>query len=152
MRVLLLKDVKGLGKMGELKEVSGGYATNYLFPNKLAQPATEGSVKLAEQIKVAAERRIEKKRGESKALAAKFEGQTIVLKARSGEGDRLYGSITAQDVADALSKSSGMTIDKRSVEMEHPIKSVGRHDISLRVGGGLTAAITVIVERSNEPG
>ena len=152
MRVLLLKDVKGLGRMGELKEVSGGYATNYLFPNKLAQPATEGSVKLAEQIKVVAERRIEKKKSESKALAAKFEGQTVVIKARSGEGDRLYGSITAQDVADALSKSSGMTVDKRMVELEHPIKALGRHDIALRVGGGLTATITVIVERSSEPG
>lgn len=151
MRVLLLKDVKGLGRMGELKEVSGGYATNYLFPNKLAQPATDGSVKLAEQIKVAAERRIEKKKSESKILAAKYEGQTVVLKARSGEGDRLYGSITAQDVADALSKSTGMTVDKRMVEMEHPIKSLGRHDIALRVGGGLTATITVIVERSSEP-
>jgi len=151
MRVLLLKDVKGLGRMGELKEVSGGYATNYLFPNKLAQPATEGSVKLAEQIRVAAERRIEKKKSESKTLAAKFEGQTVVLKARSGEGDRLYGSITAQDVADALSKSSGMTVE-RMVELEHPIKSLGRHDIALRVGGGMTANITVIVERSSESG
>lgn len=151
MRVLLLKEVKGLGKPGDIKEVAGGYATNYLLPNKLAEPATEGSVKVAQQVKAAETRKVERKANEARNLATKLQGQTVVLKARSGEGDRLYGSITAQDVAEALAKSTGLAIDKRIVTMEHPIKALGRHDVTLRLGGGLTAIITVIVERSKEP-
>ena len=152
MRVLLLKDVRGFGKTGEVKEVAGGYAISYLFPNKLAEQVTEGGVKVAEQIKAAEARKVAKKANEAKTLAAKLEGRTVVFKARSGEGDRLYGSITAQDVADALSKSSGLSVDKRVIDLEHPIKSLGRHDIILRLGGGLTATVTAIVERSKEPG
>ncbi len=151
MRVLLLKDVKGLGKAGEVKEAAGGYAANYLFPNKLAEPATEGSVKVAQQVKDAEARKVERKANEAKGLAAKLQGQTVVLKARSGEGDRLYGSITAQDVADALRKSTGLAVDKKIVDMEHPIKALGHHEVTLRFGGGLTAAVTVVVERSKEP-
>lgn len=151
MRVLLLKEVKGLGKPGDVKEVAGGYASNYLFPNKLAEPATEGSVKVAEQTKAAETRKVEKKANEAKNFAAKFDGQSVVLKARSGEGDRLYGSITAQDVADALSKSTGLPVDKRVIDLEHPIKALGRHEVKLRFGGGHAATITVIVERSKEP-
>jgi large subunit ribosomal protein L9 len=151
MRVLLLKDVKGLGKAGDIKEVAGGYAANYLFPNKLAEPATEGSVKVAQQVKDAEARKAEKKANQAKSLAVKLQGQTVVLKARSGEGDRLYGSITAQDIADALKKSTGLPIEKRLVDMEHPIKSLGHHEVTVRFGGGLTATVTVIVERSKEP-
>jgi large subunit ribosomal protein L9 len=150
MRVLLLKEVKGLGKAGDVKEVAGGYAANYLFPGKLAQPVTEGSVKAAQQVKEAEVRKVEKKTNEAKTLAAKLDGQTIVLKARSGEGDRLYGSITAQDIAEALSKSTGLAVDKRAIDMEHPIKSLGHHTVTLRLGGGNSAAINVIVERSKE--
>ena len=75
----------------------------------------------------------------------------MVLKARSGEGDRLYGSITSQDVAEALTKSVGVPVDKRVVEIEHPIKTLGRHDVTLRLGGGLTAKVMVLVEKSKEP-
>jgi large subunit ribosomal protein L9 len=150
MRVLLLKEVKGLGKPGEVKEVTGGYASNYLFPNKLAEPATEGSVKMAQQVKDAEARKVERKANEAKNFVAKLQGQTVVLKARSGEGDRLYGSITSQDVAQALTKSTGLAIDKKVIDIEHPIKALGRHDVTLRFGGGLTATVTVIVERSKE--
>jgi large subunit ribosomal protein L9 len=151
MRVLLLKEVKGLGKAGDIKEVAGGYATNYLFPNKLAQPVTEGAVKTAQEVKAAEVRKVEKKANESKVLAQKLIGQTVVFKARSGEGDRLYGSITSQDVADALAKSVGVAVDKRLIEFDHPIKTLGRHDVTLRLGGGLTANVTVLVEKSKEP-
>jgi large subunit ribosomal protein L9 len=151
MRVLLLKEVKGLGKAGEVKEVAGGYAANYLFPNKLAQPVTEGAVKTAQEVKAAEARKIEKKANESRVLASKLSGQTVVLKARSGEGDRLYGSITSQDVAEALTRTVGVPVDKRVVDIEHPIKSLGRHEVTLRLGGGQTATVTVLVEKSKEP-
>ena len=151
MQVLLLKDVKGLGRAGDIKEASGGYAQNYLFPHKLAQPVTDGAVKTAQEVKAAEVRKVEKKANESKVLAGKLDGQTVVLKARSGDGDRLYGSITSHDVADALARSVGVPVDKRIVDMEHPIKTLGRHVVTLRLGGGLTATVTVLVEKSTEP-
>ena len=151
MRVLLLKEVKGLGKAGDIKEVAGGYAANYLFPNKLAQPVTDGAMKTAQEVKAAEVRKVEKKANESKVLAGRLEGQTVVLKAKSGEGDRLYGSITAQDVAEALTKSVGVPVDKRVVDMEHPIKTLGQHAVTLRLGGGLTATVMVLVEKIKEP-
>ena len=151
MRVLLLKEVKGLGKAGDIKEVAGGYAANYLFPNKLAQPVSDGAVKTAQEIKAAEVRKAEKKANEAKGLASRLDGQTVVLKSRAGEGDRLYGSITSQDVAEALTKSVGVPVDKRVVDIEHAIKTLGRHDVTLRLGGGLTARVTVLVEKSKEP-
>ena len=75
----------------------------------------------------------------------------MVLKGKAGEGDRLYGSITSQDVAEALTRSTGVSVDKRMVDMEHPIKSLGRHPVTLRLGGGLTATATVLVEKIKEP-
>lgn len=147
MRVLLLKDVKGLGHTGDIKEVAGGYAANYLFPNRLARPVTEGTIRAAEQIKEAAARKQERKITESQALATRLTGQTIIFKARSGEGDRLYGSITSADIAEALARATGLDIDRKIVSLDHPIKSLGQHQVPLKLGGGLTATITAIVER-----
>lgn len=150
MRVLLLKDVKGIGHAGDIKEVAGGYAANYLIPNKLAQPVSEGVVRQAQQVKEAAARKQERKSTEAKTMAARLEGRMVVFKVRSGEGERLYGSITSADIADALSKSTGLTIDRRLVDLEHPIKTLGQHPVRLRIGGGLTATITAVVERIKE--
>lgn len=150
MRVLLLKDVRGLGHAGDIKEVAGGYAANYLFPGKLAQPVSEGAVKQAQDVKLAAQKKIERKIDEAKVLAAKLEGQTVVFKAKTGDGDRLYGSITAADIADALSRSTGLTIDRKVVELEHPIKTLGEHRIVLKLGRGNNATITAVVERGKE--
>ena len=94
MKVLLLKDVKGLGKAGEIKEAAGGYAQNYLVANGLAQIVTEGAVRQAQDLREAAVRKQERKALEAKSLAAKLEGQVVTFKVRTGEGERLYGSIT----------------------------------------------------------
>jgi large subunit ribosomal protein L9 len=150
MRVLLLKDVRGLGHAGDIKEVAGGYAANYLFPNKLAQQVSEGAVKQAQDVKQAAQKRIERRVDEAKILATKLEGQTVVFKAKTGDGDRLYGSITAADVADALSRSTGLPVDRRHVELEHPIKTLGQHQVLLKLGRGNNATITAVVERGKE--
>ncbi len=147
MRVLLLKDIKGLGHAGDIREVAGGYAANYLLPNRLARPVTEGSVKSVQQVKEAAARRQERKVNESQALATRLNGQTIVLKARSGDGDRLYGSITSADIAEALARQTGIDIDRRIIVLDHPVKTLGQHQITLKPGGGLTATITAVVER-----
>ena len=147
MRVLLLKDVKGLGHAGDIKEVTGGHAQNYLFPNRLAQPVTEGAVKQAQDLQDAATRKRERKTLEAQKLAAKLDGKVLTFKARTGEGDRLYGSITSADIAEALAKATGQELDRRYIELEHPIKTLGEHPITLKIGSGLTARITAVVER-----
>ena len=147
MQVLLLKDVKGLGHAGDVKDVTGGYAQNYLFPNRLAQPVTEGAVKQAKEIQDAVTRKKERKTLEAKALSAKLNGQVITLKARTGEGERLYGSITNADIAERLAKAIGHEVDRRFVELEHPIKTLGEHVVSVKVASGVTAKVTVVVER-----
>lgn len=149
MRVLLLKEVKGLGHAGQIKDVAGGYAANFLFPQKLAQPVTEGAVKRAEQVKEVQERKQERKASEAQMLAARLDGQEVNFKAKTGEGDRLYGSITAADVAEALSRKTGLEIDRRYLELEHPIKALGEHRVQLKLGAGLHAHVTVIVERGS---
>jgi large subunit ribosomal protein L9 len=149
MRVLLLKEVKGLGHAGQVKDVAGGYATNYLFPQKLAEPVTEGAVKQAEQVKEVLARKQERKTSEAKTLAARLDGQEVTFKAKTGEGDRLYGSITAADVAEALSRKTGLEVDRRYLELEHPIKALGEHRVQLKLASGLFAYITVLVERGS---
>ena len=149
MRVLLLKDVKGLGQVGQIKDVAGGYATNYLFRQGLARQVTEGAVKQVEQVKEATARKEERKLTEAKLLAERFDGQQVSFKAKTGEGDRLYGSITAADVAEALSQKTGLTVERRYLELEHPIKALGEHRVQLKLGPGLFAYVTVIVERGS---
>lgn len=149
MRVLLLKDVKGLGRAGEIKEVAGGYANNYLFPNKLVTVVTDGTVNQVKQVKEATQRKLDRKASEAKSLADRLEGQVVVFKARSGEGDRLYGSITNADVAEALSKAAGVPVDRKYVVLEHPIKTLGEHRVTLKIASGLAANATVVVERES---
>ncbi len=150
MRVLLLKDVKGLGRAGEVKEAAGGYAQNYLFPNKLAQPVTEGTIKQVQHVKEAIASKQERRAAEAKNLAARLDGQMITFKARSGEGERLYGSITNADIAVALSKTIGQPVDRKLVEIPHPIKTLGQHRATVKVGPGLVANVLIFVERAAE--
>lgn len=147
MRVLLLKDVKGLGHAGDIKEVAGGYGQNYLLANGLAQQVTEGAVKQASALKDATARKRDRKALEAKSLAAKLDGKMLTFKARTGEGDRLYGSITNADIAEALTKATGLEIDRRYIELEHPIKTLGEHSITLKIASGLTAKVMAVVER-----
>ncbi len=150
MQVLLLKDVEGIGRAGDIKEVAGGFALNYLIPRKLGVQATEGAQKQAKLLKDAAERRRDRKSTEAKVLAARVDGKTLTFKARAGDGDRLYGSITSADIAEALSKQIGTEVDRRFIELEHPIKSLGEHKVAIKLGGGANAAIYVLVERAAE--
>ena len=150
MQVLLIKNVDGLGRIGDIKEVAGGYAHNYLFARKLAVPVTEGAIKQAELSKEADKRRKERKVNEGKALASLMDGKTVVFHARTGEGDRLYGSITNADIADKLGHAIGQEVDRRFIEVEHPIKTVGEHRVTVKTGPGASATVFVRVERSAE--
>lgn len=147
MQVLLLKDVAGIGHAGDIKEVSGGHAKNYLFPKKLAVPASEGAQKQAQSLREAGERRRDRKLTEAKAQASKLDGQVLTFKVLAGEGDRMYGSVTSAEIAEALSKAAKTEIERRQIELEHPIKSLGQHSVPVKIASGVTATIVVTVER-----
>jgi large subunit ribosomal protein L9 len=148
MQVMLLKDVEGLGRAGEVKNVAGGYGQNYLVPRKLAVPANEGALRQAKLVRDATERRQDRQVNAAKDLATRLDGQSVVFRARAGEGDRLYGSVTAQDIADSLQQTTGLKVDRRFLEIEHPLKSLGEHKVALRMGAGAIANIYVRIERA----
>jgi len=144
MEVILREDVQSLGKAGDLVKVKPGYARNFLLPKGLAFEATEGNRKRILAESKARQARMTQERGAAEAGAAKLSGVTVTLARKAGEGDRLFGSITAQDIADALA-SAGHEVDKRKIELEHPIKSLGTHTVPVRLHAEVQADIRVTV-------
>lgn len=147
MEVLLLKDVDRLGHSGEVKKVSDGYARNYLFPRGLAVMATAGAVKQAEQHRDATARRQTRVLSEAQALAQALDGVSVSFKARAGEGNRLYGSITNANIATALSEKTGHEVDKRKIELEEPLRELGTHAVTIHLAPEAEAKVTVVIER-----
>lgn len=147
MKVVLKKDVPGLGKAGDIKNVADGYARNYLIPKGLAAVATPGAVKQAEQERVAEAERARRLQQEAAELAQKLANQTFTFKARAGEGDRLYGSITSADIAEAIQAATGLEVDKRKVLLERPIRELGEHTVTVKLHGDVVSQVKVIVER-----
>ncbi|MBI4787583.1 MAG: 50S ribosomal protein L9 [Chloroflexi bacterium] len=147
MEVLLLRDVPGVGSPGQVKKVADGYARNYLLPKKLAVIATESAVKQAQGIKEAAARRDAKTLAEAQLLGDVLRQTMLNFRAKAGEGDRLFGSITAGDIADALARDKHINVDKRKIELSSPIKQVGAHQVAIKVHPEVTASITVVVEK-----
>lgn len=144
MKVILLKDVPALGQAGMVKEVKEGYARNYLLPRGLAAEATESSLRsLAGQQRAQAER-AQRDRTEAEQLAASLESAVIEIPGRGGEGGRLFGSITAQDVAEALTRA-GFGVTKKQVELHEPIKTAGFYKVPVRIGLGIVAQVDVNV-------
>jgi large subunit ribosomal protein L9 len=147
MQVLLLKNVDQLGHAGEIKKVADGYARNFLIPQGLAIPATPGALKQAELQSTAVDRRHAKALSDAQALAQVLDGMTVTFEARAGEGDRLYGSITSANIADALAEKAGREVDKRKIELEEPLKALGTHAVTVRLAPGAEAKVTVVVAR-----
>jgi large subunit ribosomal protein L9 len=147
MEVLLLSDVDQLGKAGEIRKVSDGYARNYLFPRGWAVLASPGAVKQAERQIQAAKTRKSKALSEAQALAQLLDGITVTFRARAGESDRLYGSITNANIADSLAERIGREVDKRKIDLEEPLKELGMHAVTIRLAPEAEAKVTVVVER-----
>lgn len=145
MEVLLLRDVPGIGSAGQIKRVADGYARNYLLPRKLAVAATSGAVKQAESIKQAAARRDAKTLTEAQELANQLSQTTLTFQAKAGEGDRLFGSITAGDIAEALAADKHIQVDKRKIELPSPIKELGTRQVAIKLHPEVTAQVTVVV-------
>ena len=145
MKVVLAKDVKDLGKSGQIVNVAEGYARNFLFPRKLATPANAGAMKQIETKKKTVEIKMEHQASEAKEIAERLKGTTVTVKGKTGSGTKLYGSITHQDIADALLKQHRMKVDKRSIHVAEPIKSTGAHEASIKLHHDVSATITVEV-------
>jgi large subunit ribosomal protein L9 len=145
MKVILLQDVEGLGKAGDLKDVANGYARNYLLPRRLAAGATPELLANHQQ-RIAAEQRKREKQQESNQQQAERLGQvSLTFKARVGRQGRLYGSITSQDIAAGLRESEGITIDRRVIELPEPIRTLGTFKVPVKLAQKLEPEITVNV-------
>lgn len=146
MKVILKQDVKTIGKKDEIHEVSDGYARNFLFPRGLAAPADAAAVNMARTKSEAREHHAAEARAAAQALADKVKDKTVTLKAKGGASGRLFGKVTAKDVAEALSKVAGTEIDKRKVELERDIKDFGTYSATVKLHPGVSAAFKVKVE------
>lgn len=133
MKVILLSDVKGRGKEGDVIEVARGFATNYLLPRNMAVLATPGNLKQLEARMHNIHKREEAKRTEAEAQAAQISGKTLVIEAKAGEGGKLFGSVTAGMVADALLAQLGVDVDRRKLDLHGHIKTLGEHTIDVRI-------------------
>ena len=145
MKIVLRQDVPKLGEAGAILEVKPGFARNYLIPQGMAVVATPGETKTAEHNAAVRARKIAKQEAQLQSLADKIEGKRLEFEVRAGEGGRLYGSITAGDVAEQLAKVVGEEIDRRKVVLEDPIRQLGEHAVTVHLVGRLRPAVTVIV-------
>ncbi len=145
MKVVLLQDVPKVGEAGSIQSVKDGFARNYLIPQGFAAEATVGRIKTAEQRLQSIQRKVEREEDAQKSLAEKLEGKRIQIVARVGEQGRLYGSITASDVAEKLSAVIGEEIDRRKVLLGDPIRTVGEHQVTVHLVGKLRPTVTVVV-------
>ena len=148
MKVILLQDVKGKGKKGQLLAISDGYARNYLLPRKLAVEATADAVNTKKMNDKAAAEKAAKERAEALEISHKLREMTLVVTAKGGGAGRLFGSVTNQEIADALKAKSGIVLDKRKIVIADPIKSVGTYTVQCKLGYEITAPLTVKIEEA----
>lgn len=147
MKVIFLKDISGKGKAGEVREVTQGYAKNFLLPQGLALAATSTTIKVAES-------RIQKERAQESIdqaklaeIAKQIEGSEVHLQAHVGVGDRLFGSITAADIAQELNRVTGFSIDKRKIAMDKPLRQAGSYEVAIKLFKDLEPKIKVVIEQ-----
>jgi len=152
MKVILLQDVEGLGKAGELKDVANGYARNFLLPKKMAAGATPQLLANYQQRIAAEQRKIEKQTEQNRQEADRLSQITLTFKARVGGQGRLYGSITSQDIAAGLRESEGIAVDRRMIELPDPIRALGTYQVPVKLAQKLAPQITVNVVDESDSG
>ena len=146
MKVILLQDVKGKGKKGQLIEVSDGYGRNYMLPRKIAIEATPDAINTVKMNEKAAAERAAKERAEALETAKRLKTMTVTVFAKGGGAGRLFGSVTNQEIADALSAQAGIVLDKRKIVVAEPIKSVGTYTVTCKLGYEISEQLTVKIE------
>jgi large subunit ribosomal protein L9 len=144
-QAILLKDVDGLGEVGAVVDVSPGYLRNFLGPRKLAQAATTASIAAARQQREQAERAAAELEERTKETAALLSKTVLTIPHRAGDGGRLFGTVTAQEIVDAIKQARGLRIDKRNVRLDQPIRELGTHMVEIEVAPGVTAPIKTMV-------
>ena len=150
MKVILLQDVKGSGKKDQILEVSDGYGRNYLLPRKMAIEATSEALHSIEKSKQAEKHREDVKRNEAEKQARELKGKVVVVKVRAGEGGRLYGSITGQEIADALKAQHGIELDKRKIELTEAVRTTGQTTVTLHLSAGISARMVLNVTAADK--
>ncbi|MFC4302044.1 50S ribosomal protein L9 [Cohnella boryungensis] len=144
MKVIFLQDVKGQGKKGEIKEVSEGYARNFLLPKGVVQLATEGAKKTLNQQAASVQKKKDNEKKEAQELAARLNELKIVIKAKAGEGGRLFGAITSKQIAEAL-EQQGIVVDKRKIELDDPIRVLGVTKVAVKLYPDVKGTLSVQV-------
>ena len=147
MKVILLQDVKGKGKKGQMLEVSDGYARNFMLPRKLAMEATPDAINTMRMNDKAAAEKAAREKAEALEVSKKLRAMTLVVKAKGGGAGRLFGSVTNAEIADALAKT-GIKLDKRKIVIADPIKNVGTYTVTCKLGYEISAPLTVKIEEA----
>ena len=147
MKVILLQDVKGKGKKGQILEVSDGYARNFMLPKKMAIEATADAINTVKMTDKATQERIAREKAEALATSKKLREMTVTVTAKGGGNGRLFGSVTNQEIADALAKT-GIKLDKRKIVINDTIKNVGTYTVTCKLGYEITAPLTVKIEEA----
>jgi large subunit ribosomal protein L9 len=145
VKVILTSDVPKLGKSGELKDVADGYARNFLIAQKLAVPASGGAYRAWQHDIASREEKRKREREDAEVAANRISSTTLTMGVKVGEGGKLYGSITTQDIADALGRR-GISVDKHKIELAQPLKNLGTYKVAVKVYSGMTPEVTVVVE------
>lgn len=146
MKVILQQDVKGHGKKGQMVEVSDGYARNFLLPRKLAVAATADNVNVMKQKQKSEQLRQEREKAEAQEISKKLESCTLKISAKAGTGGRLFGSVTSQEISEALNEQCGIVIAKNKIVQDEPIKQFGTYQIKCKLGYEITGIINVVVK------
>ena len=150
MKVILLQDVKEIGKKDDIVNVSDGYARNFLFPRKVAMEATDSAVKVVERKREAERRKEAEARAAAEQTAAKLKNKVVILKVKCGEKGRLYGSVTAQEVADAIKAGYDVEVDKRKVEIKEAVRQLGDYEVNVRLYPNVSSKMILRVKNIQE--
>lgn len=148
MKVILLADVKGTGKKGELVNASDGYARNYLIPRKLAKEANAQAMNELKNAEASKQHKIQVDKDNAAAAAQKINEKTVKMTAKAGQGGRLFGSVTAKEIAEELNKQFGVDVDKRKIELDGDIKAFGTYNCEIKLYAGISAKVYVVVSEA----
>ncbi len=150
MKIILQREIEKLGVPGDVVDVADGYARNFLVPRGLAVLASKGAVRHAESLRRAHHERVAKATTEAQALADRITASPLKVRAKAGEGGRLFGSVTAADLAEEIERQTGVQVDRRMVHLDEPIKSVGVHEVRVHLHPEVNAALSVEIEPESE--